>query len=88
MAEWSENAVWNEKSYVAVRLVMRLGILEALRLSTETLYKHLVIRNRTLDVVLFLPRHPNRVRKCLCKVRTLKPRRVNFEERPQNSRRV
>jgi len=39
-------------------------------------------------LVLFLPRHPNCVRKCLCKVRTLKPRCVNFEERPQNSQRV
>jgi hypothetical protein len=33
---------------------------------------------RDISVVLFLPRPPNRVRKLLCNLRTLKPRRVNI----------
>jgi len=39
-------------------------------------------------VVLCWPRHLNHVRKCLCKVRTLKPCRVNFEEHPQETQHV
>jgi len=36
----------------------------------------------TIYEVCCLPRPPNRVRKCLCKVRTLKPRRVNIVSLP------